>query len=80
MLALSEACERNKDPILAVLRSEFADRRGVLRRAPDDDLLGDGAPVHHDGQVSVRSGHRNFRGSGYFRQSTFRIGYGSYEH
>ncbi|HEY1491456.1 MAG TPA: DUF938 domain-containing protein [Steroidobacteraceae bacterium] len=30
MLALSEACERNKDPILAVLRSEFADRRSVL--------------------------------------------------
>ncbi len=30
MLALSEACERNKDPILAVLRGEFATRRSVL--------------------------------------------------
>lgn len=30
MLALSEACERNKDPILAVLRTEFATRRSVL--------------------------------------------------
>ena len=32
--------------------------------------------VHHDGQVSVRSGHQNFPRSGYFWQSTFRIGYG----
>ena len=30
MLAQSEACERNKEPILAVLRTEFATRHGVL--------------------------------------------------
>jgi len=30
MLTLSEACERNKDPILEVLRSEFAASRSVL--------------------------------------------------
>jgi cyclopropane fatty-acyl-phospholipid synthase-like methyltransferase len=30
MHALSEACERNKDPILGVLRAEFATRRSVL--------------------------------------------------
>ena len=30
MLPFSEACERNKDPILAVLRGSFADRTQVL--------------------------------------------------
>ncbi len=30
MLAVSEACERNKEPILAVLRGAFATRRSVL--------------------------------------------------
>jgi cyclopropane fatty-acyl-phospholipid synthase-like methyltransferase len=30
MLPFSEACERNKDPILAVLRGAFAERRQVL--------------------------------------------------
>ncbi|MDB6098920.1 MAG: methylase, partial [Gammaproteobacteria bacterium] len=30
MLPFSEACERNKAPILAVLRSAFADRMQVL--------------------------------------------------
>jgi cyclopropane fatty-acyl-phospholipid synthase-like methyltransferase len=30
MLAFAEACERNKEPILEVLRSEFATRRCVL--------------------------------------------------
>ena len=30
MLPFSEACERNKDPILAVLRGAFAERREVL--------------------------------------------------
>src|ERR1700757_3425034 len=30
MLPFSEACERNKEPILAVLRTAFADRRRVL--------------------------------------------------
>ena len=30
MLPLSEACERNKEPILAVLRTCFADRVEVL--------------------------------------------------
>jgi cyclopropane fatty-acyl-phospholipid synthase-like methyltransferase len=30
MLAQSEACERNKDPILGVLRTEFATRHSVL--------------------------------------------------
>ena len=30
MLALSEACERNKEPILTVLRTEFASRHSVL--------------------------------------------------
>jgi len=29
-LAFSEACERNKEPILEILRAEFADRRLVL--------------------------------------------------
>jgi cyclopropane fatty-acyl-phospholipid synthase-like methyltransferase len=39
MLAQSEACERNKDPILAVLRRELADRRSVLE-------IGSGAGQH----------------------------------
>jgi cyclopropane fatty-acyl-phospholipid synthase-like methyltransferase len=30
MMPFSEACERNKDPILAVLRGAFAERRQVL--------------------------------------------------
>ena len=61
----------NEASVARAVRDSGPDLRGNLSR----QRVAVGT-VHHDGQVCVRSGHRNFPGSGYFRQSTFRIGYG----